>query len=120
MKWMIEGARQAIELGFKLPFPRCVSDAIEAYKAENDWLGHFLCECCEVADGGTARSGELYSTYRAFSSASGEYVRSTTDFYAALEAEGFTRQRTRTGNIINGLRLKTHADPKDEFSDFLS
>ena len=120
MKWMIEGARQAIELGFKLPFPRCVSDAIEAYKAENDWLGHFLCECCEVSDGGTARSGELYSTYRAFSSASGEYVRSTTDFYAALEAEGFTRQRTRTGNIINGLRLKTHADPKDEFSDFLS
>lgn len=120
MKWMIEGARQAIELGFKLPFPRCVSDAIEAYKAENDWLGHFLCECCEVADGGTARSGELYSTYRAFSSASGEYVRSTTDFYAALEAEGFTRQRTRTGNIINGLQLKKHADPKDEFSDFLS
>ena len=42
------------------------------------------------------------------------------DFYAALEAEGFTRQRTRTGNIINGLQLKTHADPKDEFSDFLS
>ena len=120
MKWMIEGARQAIELGFKLPFPKCVSDAIEAYKAENDWLGHFLCECCEVADGETARSGELYSTYRAFSSASGEYVRSTTDFYAALEAEGFTRQRTRIGNIINGLRLKTHADPKDEFSDFLS
>lgn len=120
MKWMIEGARQAIELGFKLPFPKCVSDAIEAYKAENDWLGHFLCECCDVADGGTARSGELYSTYRAFSSASGEYVRSTTDFYAALEAEGFTRQRTRIGNIINGLRLKTHADPKDEFSDFLS
>ena len=120
MKWMIEGARQAIELGFKLPFPKCVSDAIEAYKAENDWLGHFLCECCDVADGGTARSGELYSTYRAFSSASGEYVRSTTDFYASLEAEGFTRQRTRIGNIINGLRLKTHADPKDEFSDFLS
>lgn len=120
MKWMIEGARQAIEQGFKLPFPKCVSDAIEAYKAENDWLGHFLCECCEVADGETARSGELYSTYRAFSSASGEYVRSTTDFYAALETEGFTRQRTRTGNIINGLRLKTHADPKDEFSDFLS
>ena len=120
MKWMIEGARQSIELGFKLPFPKCVSDAIEAYKAVKDWLGHVLCECCEVADGETARSGELYSTYRAFSSASGEYVRSTTDFYAALEAEGFTRQRTRTGNIINGLRLKTHADPKDEFSDFLS
>ena len=63
--------------------------------------------------------GTIFDLSR-LSSASGEYVRSTTDFYAAPEAEGFTRQRTRTGNIINGLRLKTHADPKDEFSDFLS
>ena len=34
MKWMIEGAYQAIEMGFKFPFPKCVSDAIAAYKAE--------------------------------------------------------------------------------------
>ena len=121
MKWMIEGAYQAIELGFRIPFPKCVSDAIAAYKAENDWLGHFLDECCEVGDGMTAKSGELYSAYRAFSASNGEYVRSTTDFYAALEAEGFIRTRTRSGNLINGLKLSPKTDdPRDEFPDFLA
>lgn len=67
MKWMIEGALQAIDLGFKIPFPACVEEAIATYKAENDWLGHFLDECCEIGDDLTAKSGELYSAYRAFS-----------------------------------------------------
>ncbi len=91
MKWMIEGAQQVIDLGFKIPFPKCVSDAIEEYKAENDWLGHFLDERCEIGDGLTEKSGELYSAYRVFSTMNGEYVRSTTDFYAALETEGFIK-----------------------------
>lgn len=120
MKWMIDGAYQAIELGFKIPFPACVSAAIAAYKAENDWLGHFIDECCEAGTGLTAKSGELYTAYRAFSTANGEYIRSTTDFYAALEAEGFIRSRTRAGTLVNGLRLISPNNPKDEFPDFLA
>ena len=119
MKWMIEGAQQVIDLGFKIPFPKCVSDAIEEYKAENDWLGHFLDERCEIGDGLTEKSGELYSAYRVFSTMNGEYVRSTTDFYAALETEGFIKQRTRNGNIIVGLKLSAEDQSGDEFSDFL-
>ena len=119
MKWMIEGAQQVIDLGFKIPFPKCVSDAIEEYKAENDWLGHFLDERCEIGDGLTEKSGELYSAYRVFSTMNGEYVRSTTDFYAALETEGFIKQRTRNGNIIVGLKLSAEDQNGDEFSDFL-
>ena len=121
MKWMIEGALQAIDLGFKIPFPACVEEAIATYKAENDWLGHFLDECCEIGDGLTAKSGELYSAYRAFSTSNGEYVRSTTDFYTALEGEGFIRQKTRSGMVVKGIKLKpTGADPRDEFPDFLA
>ena len=121
MKWMIEGALQAIDLGFKIPFPACVEEAIATYKAENDWLGHFLDECCEIGDGFTAKSGELYSAYRTFSASNGEYVRSTTDFYTALEGEGFIRQKTRSGMVVKGIKLKpTGADPRDEFPDFLA
>ena len=119
MKWMIEGAQQVLDVGFKIPFPKCVSDAIEEYKAENDWLGHFLDERCEIGDGLTEKSGELYSAYRVFSTMNGEYVRSTTDFYAALETEGFIKQRTRNGNIIVGLKLSAEDQSGDEFSDFL-
>ena len=120
MKWMIDGAQQAVDLGFKFPFPKCVSDAIAAYRAENDWLGHFIEECCEVGSDLTAKSGELYSAYRAYSTANGEYIRSTTDFYSALEADGYIRVRARAGNLIKGLALVSSNDPQDEFPDFLT
>lgn len=120
MKWMIEGAKQAIDLGFKIPTPRCVDEAIESYRSSNDWLGHFLDECCERGDDMTARSGELYTTYRTFSASIGEYVRSTTDFYAALELEGLKRTKTRLGSIVSGIRILPRNDPKDEFPDFLA
>jgi phage/plasmid-associated DNA primase len=120
MKWMIDGAQQAVDLGFKFPFPKCVSDAIAAYRAENDWLGHFIEECCEVGSDLTAKSGELYSAYRAYSTANGEYIRSTTDFYSALEADGYIRVRARPGNLIKGLALVSSNDPQDEFPDFLT
>lgn len=118
MKWMIEGAYQAIELGFKIPFPACVTEAVEAYKAENDWLGHFLDECCEIGKNYEVRSGELYAAYRTFSTSNGEYVRGTADFYSALESEGFVRQRRGDGRVIVGLRV--NSVPDDEFPDFLS
>ena len=38
----------------------------------------------------------------------GEYVRSTTDFYVALESAGcFDRHRMKSGVVISGLRLKS-------------
>ncbi len=120
MKWMIEGAQQAISLGFKFPFPKCVSDAIAAYKAENDWLGHFIEECCETGSDLSAKSGELYSAYRAYSAANGEYVRSTTDFYSALETEGYIRLRTRIGTFVKGLQIVSSNNVQDEFPDFLA
>jgi phage/plasmid-associated DNA primase len=85
--------------------PARVQRAIEAYREQSDWLNHFLTECCEVGPGLEVKSGELYTTYRIFCAETGEYTRSTTDFYAALEAEDFTRHKKRSGIFVNGLRL---------------
>ena len=106
MTWMIEGAREAIELGFKIPIPERVQQAINAYREQNDWLGHFLGERCEIDAGHQAKSGELYTAYRIYCAETNEYIRSTTDFYTALEGEGFVRQKTRDGAFIRGLALK--------------
>ena len=119
LAWMIEGARRAVELGFKLPLPKCVQDAIHAYREQNDWLGHFLNDRCEIDDEYVEKSGELYSAYRAYCMDSNEYIRSTADFYAALEAEGFARQKTRAGVRVFGLRLNPGGKAREEFEDFL-
>jgi P4 family phage/plasmid primase-like protien len=113
LSWIIEGADKAIQVNFKTTVPSAVSKSVKAYREANDWLGHFLNECCEIDDSYTEKSGELYSQYRAYCLKNMEYTRSTTDFYAALTQAGYTRKRTSKGNLILGLKLT------DDDNDFL-
>lgn len=110
MKWIIEGAKKAIDLDFKTKFPKVVEDAIEAYREDNDWLGHFLEDCCEVDKAATEKSGELYQAYRAYCLNNGEFTRSTVDFYSAIDKAGFQKKKTNKGTIIYGLKLKEGQD----------
>ncbi len=106
MAWIIEGAKKAISRNFHIPAPVCVEDAIKSYREDNDWLGHFLGECCEVDKAYREKSGELYQEYRSYCMRTGEYARSTADFYNALELAGFSRRKSKAGMIVYGLRLK--------------
>lgn len=110
LSWIIEGAKKAIDAGFKTPLPKCVSDAIQAYREDNDWLGHFIAECCETDPTYTEKSGEIYQQYRAYCIQNGEYTRSTTDFYSAMEKAGYERKKSNKGVIVRGLQLKAGSD----------
>ena len=107
LSWIIEGARKVIKTNYRIEPPDKVTDAIEAYKENNDWLSHFLVECCEIDNTYNAKSGEVYSEYRSFCYKTGEFARSTADFYTALDAAKFQRQKTKTGVIIKGMRIKS-------------
>lgn len=107
LSWIVEGAIKVIKGGYKIALPKVVEKATGKYRESNDWFNHFINECCEVEDGLIQKSGEFYQEYRAFSMRNGEFARSTTDFYTALEAEGFKRKRTNKGRFILGLRLKS-------------
>ena len=104
--WIIEGAEKVIANNFKLNLPRCVSDAITKYRDDNDWMTHFLEECCETGEGYEEKSGELYATYRAYCARTAEFTRSTTEFYSSLEQRGFARHKRKKGIFILGLRIK--------------
>ena len=108
LTWIIEGAKRVIDKDYHIDQPQVVRDAIARYRENNDWLAHFLDECCEVDKSYTAKSGEVYNAYRSYCLQVGEYVRSTTDFYVALESAGcFDRHRMKSGVVIFGLRLKS-------------
>ncbi len=105
VKWVIEGAQKAIRAGFRLKPPKCVKEAVEKYKADNDWMSHFLDECCEIGGAYEEKSGELYAAYRAYCARSGEFTRSTSEFYKSLEQRGFIRHRTSKARLVRGLKL---------------
>ena len=107
LTWVIEGAKKVIADNYKIEPPKKVRDAIEHYKESNDWLSYSLSERCELDPAYVAKSSEVYNEYRIFCTQVGEFTRSTTDFYTALETVGFERYRDRKGRYIKGLRLKT-------------
>lgn len=110
MSWIIEGAKKAIDKDFHTDLPDVVEAAIKAYREDNDWLGQFLEECCEMDPSYKEKSGELYQAYRAHCMQNGEYIRSTTDFYSSMDKAGFKRIRKNTGVQVMGLKLKEGQD----------
>ena len=107
LSWIIDGATKAINNKYKLKTPKVVEDAINKYRENNDWFSAFVEECCEVDATYTQKSGEFYQEYRSYCARTGEYTRSTTDFYTALENAGFERKRAKSGITVYGIRLKS-------------
>ncbi len=106
LSWLIEGAMKVVAADFKVDRPQCVLDAIGAYREGNDWLGTFINDCCEVDKSYQEKSGELYKRYREYCTENGEYVRSTSDFYNALEQSGYKRKKLNSGIVIYGLQIR--------------
>lgn len=116
LAWIIEGAKKVIDAGYHFTLPECVQRAIDEYRIQNDWFTHFLEDRCEIAPSYREGSSALYQAYRNYCTDTNEYVRSTTDFYFAVEKAGFTKLNLSGRKFIKGLRLK--ADGGD-FEDFL-
>lgn len=106
LSWIIEGAKKVYDCNFQIEPPLCVQEAIKAYRDDNDWLNDFLYECCEIDDSYKEKSGDLYTEYRNHCAGTGEYTRSTSDFYTAIEHAGFERKRDKSGRYVLGLRIK--------------
>jgi P4 family phage/plasmid primase-like protien len=117
LAWVIEGAKKVIALDYKIPVPECVQQAISEYRSQNDWFGHFLEEKCELDASFRESSSSLYRAYRNYCIDTNEYIRSTTDFYSALEAAGYGRIKVKNKRFFSGLRLKID---DGDFEDFLS
>jgi P4 family phage/plasmid primase-like protien len=117
LAWVIEGAKKVITLDYKIPVPACVQKAIDEYRAQNDWFGHFIEDKCDIGPEYKESSSALYQAYRNYCLDTNEYVRSTADFYFALENAGYERITVKRKRFFKGLCLK-----KDDgdFDDFLT
>lgn len=116
LAWVIEGAMKVIALDYQIPVPACVKQAIDEYRCQNDWFGHFIEDKCEVDDSLKENSSALYQAYRYYCINTNEYVRNTADFYLAMENAGYERITQNRKRYFKGLRLRTD----DVSEDFLN
>lgn len=115
LAWVIEGAKKVIDANYRIPVPACVQSAIEDYRSRNDWFGHFLEDKCEVGDSYRESSSALYQAYRNYCMDTNEYVRSTSDFYFALEKAGFYRVNVRNRRFFKGVRIRPDEGVTEDF-----
>ena len=105
LTWAIQGAVLFARNGYKLQIPDVVAELTEDYRAREDWLSNFLEECCTMEPGARAPAGELYQTYREWAERSGDYVRRSTEFMAAMEGRGFRKITPKGKKFWTGIKI---------------
>lgn len=105
LKWLVEGAKKYYEASYNLPKCKVCDDAKNEYIADNDWLSHFIDDCCVVGKMEKQSSGELYKAYRSWCEETGEYSKKGSDFTKALQLQGFELKKTSKCNEWLGISI---------------
>ena len=97
LTWVIEGAKKFIQQNYAIKEPLCVHEAVSNYLEENDWLNHFIEECCNTGANLKAPAGALYAKYKDYCDESGEWIRSQQEFKTAMERAGYPSKKCAGG-----------------------
>lgn len=109
LQWMIEGCLDWQANG--LVRPASVTDATDAYFAEQDLLQQWLSERCEVGSDWWEGTAELFESWGTYAKAAGDVPGTMKSFGPAMRRKGFLSKRTMAARGFSGLRLKdTGAD----------
>ncbi len=107
LRWMIEGCLDWQRNG--LVRPTSVAEATEAYFTEQDLLGQWLSEKCELRPGQPVAfefSAELFESWSAYAKAAGDLPGTLKSFNPAMRRKGLAPHRTERGRGFRGIRLK--------------
>ena len=102
LRWAVEGCLLWQREGLKQP--RAVLDMTREYRREMDVISGFLDDRCEVGEGFSAKSSELYAAYSAWCESNTEFKMSNTKFGVEMEKR-FARSKRMDGNYFVGLKL---------------
>jgi putative DNA primase/helicase len=104
LAWAVAGCRLWQQHG--LGAPGAVTDATAAYRVEQDTLGSFLDEYCEIGDGFAAPTPPLYEAYKEWAKDGELHPLSKIAFGRQLEERGFIAEKRGTGNQRTTWRLR--------------
>lgn len=102
LRWAVEGCLLWQREGLKQP--RAVLDMTREYRREMDVISGFLDDRCEVGEGFSAKSSELYAAYSAWCESNTEFKMSNTKFSVEMEKR-FSKVAKKTGKYFLGLKL---------------
>jgi P4 family phage/plasmid primase-like protien len=94
--------------------PKTVTAATEEYLANEDILGQWLADCCEVGRSHSAIRDVLYASWCEWAERNGAPKHSARAFYAKLDERGFEQRKSDGKRLFDGLRLLIAAQTGQE------
>lgn len=103
LAWMVRGCLAWQRDGLGLA--KSVAKATGSFRSESDVVGRFIDECCTLAEGVFVSKGDLYASYRAWCTLSGEQAQAKNLFGARIMQRGIKEKRSNTGRMWIGIEL---------------
>jgi len=86
--------------------PPEVAEATEEYRAEQDTLGMFIADKCDLGDGPEVTFKDIYDVYTMWCESRKERPKSSKFFAASMRARGFKSKRTKRGNVWQAIGIR--------------
>lgn len=93
-----------------LSAPEALTVALKSYQAEQDVLGSWIEDCCELAPEYRTPGANLYRSFSTWCDANGERPWSNKAFTQRLEDRGLDGKRTEKGRHWFGIMLRVELD----------
>jgi putative DNA primase/helicase len=107
LAWMIEGCADWLERS--LAPPKIVTEATAAYLESEDAIAAWIEECGQRDPQKWEKASDLFASWTAWATKTGEYVGSQRRFAQNIETRGLCFQRRMNSRGYLGLRLRTSA-----------
>lgn len=107
LRWIIEGCLDWQAHG--LVRPQSVVEATDAYFAEQDLMGQWLAEKCDVRIGEASvwdRTSDLFESWSAYAKAAGDVPGTVKAFGPAMRRKGFLQHRSKTARGFRFVRVR--------------
>jgi putative DNA primase/helicase len=117
LQWMIKGCLDWQANG--LSRPDCVTAATKDYFDDQDLIGQWIEDCCDVQFGTKKlwdKSADLYDSWNEFSVAAGESAGTKTAFGSAMRKKGFLPEKIEGARAFRFIRLKLEQPPVNDFN----
>lgn len=112
LQWLISGAVDYLANNCHIAVPDCVQEAINKYRAEEDWMAAFIDDCCIFDPTAQTPANELYKRYKQYALEKGEtYIRSDRDFRSGLvRQKNLTNVERKHRSIWIGIKIAEKSD----------
>ena len=106
LAWLVEGCLNWQKKGLK-DVPNSIKNATDDYRTDQDIVGKWLDDCCDLSPLNSATASALYLSYSTWCETNGLKKCSNIVLSRRFEERGLSKKRINTGMVYDGIAVRS-------------